>query len=164
MWRLVEAGLVDLIATDHCDYTKAHKVASQDFTETPGGLPGLETLLPLVFTGGVAEGRLTPTQLSELLSTNPARLWGMWPRKGALQPGFDADLVVYDPEPMGEIRAEELHHRAGYSPYEGIAVEGCVRATVSRGEVIYRDGRFTGKRGRGQFVRRKSPGEAEQGA
>ena len=161
LWRLVEAGLVDLIATDHCDYTKAQKVASQDFTETPGGLPGLETLLPLMFTGGVAEGRLTPIQLSELLSTNPARLWGMWPRKGTLQPGSDADLVVYDPEPRGQIRAEELRHRAGYSPYEGMAVEGGVRATVSRGDVIYRDGRFTGKRGRGQFVRRRSSGEAE---
>jgi dihydropyrimidinase len=80
----------------------------------------------------------------------------MWPRKGALQPGSDADLVVYDPEPVVQVRAEELHHRAGYSPYEGMDVHGHVRATVSRGEVIYRDGRFIGKKGRGQFVRRQS--------
>ena len=163
LWRLVEAGLVDLIGTDHCDYTKDQKLASRDFTETPGGLPGLETLLPLMFTEGVGTGRLTPTQLSELLSIHPAKVWGMWPRKGALQPGSDADLVVYDPEPTGQIRAEELHHRAGYSPYEGVEVEGRVKATVSRGEVIYRDGRFTGKKGRGEFVRRQSLLEAGRG-
>jgi len=161
LWTLVEAGMVDLMATDHCDYTKAQKLASEDFTETPGGLPGLETLLPLMFTQGVARGRLTPVGLSELLSANPARLWGLWPRKGALQPGSDADLVVYDPAPVGQIEAEDLHHAAGYSPYEGMEVRGVVKATVSRGEVIYREGRFTGKKGRGQFVSRRSLQEGE---
>ena len=160
LWALVEAGLVDLIATDHCDYTRSQKLASENFTETPGGLPGLETLLPLMFTEGVAEGRLTPTDLSRLLSTNPARLWGMWPRKGALQPGSDADLVVYDPAPTRQVRAEELHQLAGYTPYEGMEVRGGVRVTVSRGQVIYCDGGFTGKRGQGAFVRRQSLREA----
>jgi dihydropyrimidinase len=147
-----------MVATDHCDYTKAQKVAQNDFTETPGGLPGVETLLPLMFTYGVGEDRLTLPQLVELLSANPARLWGMWPKKGALQPESDADIVVYDPAPETEIEVEAYHYEAGYTPYEGMAVKGEVRATISRGEVIYRQGRFSGREGRGRFVSRESMG------
>ena len=154
LWALVEAGAVDLLVTDHCDYTKEQKVANDDFTRTPGGLPGLETLLPLTYTYGVAEGRLTLPQMVALLSTNPARLWGLWPRKGSLLPGAEADVVVYDPEPEGVIRAADLHHLAGYTPYEGLRVQGRVRTTISRGQVIYHEGRFTGRRGRGRFVGR----------
>jgi len=155
LWRLLEGGLVDLVSTDHCDYTKGQKVAQNDFTETPGGLPGMETLLPLMFTYGVAEDRLTLTQLVELLSANPARVWGLWPRKGSLQPDSDADIVIYDPAPQGEICADDLHYAAGYTPYEGMAVQGEVRTTVSRGQVIYHRGRFTGRRGRGEFLVRE---------
>ena len=155
LWALVEGGAVDLIATDHCDYTRAQKIAQDDFTQTPGGLPGMETLLPLMVTYGVTEGRLTFSQLVGLLSANPARVWGLWPRKGALLPGFDADIVVYDPEPEGTISAENLHYLAGYTPYEGLRVQGRVKATISRGQVIYREGRFTGRKGRGQFVARR---------
>lgn len=155
LWTLVRAGLVDLVSTDHCDYTREQKVASDDFTETPGGLPGLETLLPLMLTYGVTEGRLSLPYLTELLSANPARIWGLWPRKGVLQPGSDADVVVYDPAPEGKILAEELHHLAGYTPYEGRDVRGCVKVTVSRGEIVYREGRFTGGRGRGVFLKRR---------
>jgi dihydropyrimidinase len=154
LWALVEAGAVDLIATDHCDYTVAQKTAQDDLTRTPGGLPGLETLLPLMFTYGADEGRLTLPQLAALLSANPARIWGLWPRKGTLLPGSDADLVIYDPRPGGTIRAEDLHHLAGYSPYEGMRVQGRVKATISRGHVVYREGQFVGRKGRGRFVRR----------
>jgi dihydropyrimidinase len=155
LWRLVEGGLVDLVSTDHCDYTKAQKVAQNDFTETPGGLPGVETLLPLMFTYGVADDRLTLPQLVELLAANPARVWGLWPRKGTLQPGSDADIVVYDPAPETEIEAETYHYEAGYTPYEGMAVQGEVRATISRGEIVYQEGRFSGREGRGRFVSRE---------
>jgi len=155
LWVLVEGGAVDLIATDHCDYTVAQKIAQDDFTQTPGGLPGMETLLPLMLTYGVAGGRLTLPQLAELLSANPARVWGLWPRKGALLPGSDADIVVYDPEPEGVISAESLHHVAGYTPYEGLRLQGRVKATISRGQIICREGQFTGRRGRGRFVARE---------
>ncbi|HHS98068.1 MAG TPA: dihydropyrimidinase [Chloroflexi bacterium] len=155
LWALVEAGAVDLIATDHCDYTKDQKVAQDDFTRTPGGLPGLETLLPLMYTYGVAEGRLTLPQLAGLLSANPARVWGLWPRKGNLLPGADADIVVYDPRPEKSVRTEDLHYLAGYTPYEGMRVQGEVKATLSRGQVIYREGRFLGRKGRGQFIPRR---------
>ncbi len=162
LWALVGAGAVDLIATDHCDYTLAQKTADDNFTRTPGGLPGMETLLPLMYTYGVAggfdsaqpRGRLTLPQLVALLSTNPSRIWGLWPRKGALLPGSDADVVVYDPGPEDAISAESLHHLAGYTPYEGLRVQGRVKATISRGQVIYREGRFNGRKGRGRFVAR----------
>ena len=159
LWALVEAGMVDLIATDHCDYAKAQKIAQDDFTQTPGGLPGMETLLPLMFTYGVAEGRLTLPQLAALLSTNPARVWGLWPHKGALLPGSDADIVVYDPEPGGTVTTDGLHHLAGYTPYEGLRVQGMIKATISRGQAIYREGRFAGQKGRGRFVARKGVNE-----
>lgn len=154
LWALVAAGAVDMLTTDHCDYTKEDKRAVNDFTRTPGGLPGTETLLPLTYTYGVHAGRLSLIQLSDLLSSNPARVWGMWPRKGALLPGSDADLVVYDPEPESILTAERLHHVAGYTPYEGIPVQGRVRATISRGQVIIQDGQFRGRPGRGRFVER----------
>lgn len=155
LWRLVEGGLVDLVATDHCDYTKAQKVAENDFTETPGGLPGVETLLPLMFTYGVAEDRLTLPQLVELLAANPARLWGLWPKKGTLQPGSDADIVIYDPAPEAEIETDAYHYEAGYMPYKGMVVQGEVKATISRGEIVYQEGRFSGREGRGRFVSRE---------
>ena len=154
LWATVEAGMVDLIITDHCDYTKEQKTAQDDFTQTPGGLPGLETLLPLMYTHGVAKGELTLPQLVRLLSANPARLWGLWPRKGALRPGAEADIVVYDPAPESAINGENLHHLAGYTPYEGMRVQGRVEATISRGQIIYLDGQFTGQEGQGQFVKR----------
>ena len=146
--------MVDLIVTDHCDYTVEQKTAQDDFTQTPGGLPGVETLLPLMMTYGVSEGNLTLPQLAALLSTNPARVWGLWPRKGALLPGSDADLVIYDPVPEGAVAAENLHQLAGYTPYEGMRAQGRVKATISRGQVIYREGQFVGRKGRGKFVRR----------
>jgi dihydropyrimidinase len=155
LWAQVSDGAVDLIATDHCDYTKAQKVAQDDFTQTPGGLPGMETLLPLMYTCGVAEGRLTLSQLVALLSANPARVWGLWPRKGTLLPGSDADVVIYDPEPEATITADTLHYLAGYTPYEGLRARGQVKATIARGQIIYREGRFTGRKGRGRFVARK---------
>jgi dihydropyrimidinase len=154
LWSLVEAGAVDTLVTDHCDYAKDQKLAFDDFTRTPGGLPGMETLLPLMYTYGVAEGRLTLPQLVELLSANPARLWGMWPRKGRLLPGSDADLVVYDPHPEGAVRGDELHAVADYTPYEGLAVRGQVRATICRGQVVCRDGQPAGRRANGRFVHR----------
>lgn len=155
LWALVEAGAVDSIVTDHCDYTKEQKLASEDFLHTPGGLPGVETLLPLMYSYGVATGRLRLSQLAELLCSGPARIWGLWPRKGALLPGADADVVVYDPQPEGTVLSEELHHLAGYSPYEGMPVHGRIRATVSRGQIIVQNGRFTASPGRGRFLTRE---------
>ncbi|MCX7681399.1 MAG: amidohydrolase family protein, partial [Anaerolineae bacterium] len=155
LWAVVEDGLVDILATDHCDYTAAQKQAQDDFTRTPGGLPGLETLLPLMFTYGVAQGRLTLPRLVEMLSAGPARIWGLWPRKGTLWPGCDADVVIYDPRPEYVVSAQNLHHLAGYTPYEGMRVQGKVKTVISRGRIIVQDGEFRGERRAGRFVERR---------
>jgi dihydropyrimidinase len=122
------------------------------FTKTPGGIPGLETALPLLATEGVAAGRLTWSQLVNLTSTNPARIFGLYPRKGALRPGSDADVVIFDPRPESTIKASNLHNIAGYTPYENRPVRGRVRFTISRGQIVFKGGEFLGQRGAGRFV------------
>ncbi len=146
----VTAGQIDVLSTDTCDYSLAQKLAQPDFTTTPGGLPGVETLLPLMFT--TFQERIELPRLVQLLSENPARLFGLYPRKGAIQPGSDADLVIYDPEPRVPVAIEALHYQAGYNPYEGLMMHGQVRTVLSRGEVIVTDGRCTAQAGRGIFV------------
>lgn len=155
LWQYVTECAVSVIATDSCDFTLDQKLAQCDFTKTPGGLPGIETLLPLIYTYGVDAGRIALEDMVYMLCENPARLFGLYPRKGTLIPGRDADVVVYDPTPEGQIHAADLHYLAGYTPYEGMHVQGKVLMTISRGEIIYRDGEITGKPGRGRFV----PGE-----
>jgi dihydropyrimidinase len=158
--ELFAEGAFDVASTDHCDYTLAQKLASDKFTETPGGLPGVETLLPLVYTFtveggplGSAQGKLISLErLVQLVSTNPARIFGLFPRKGVLLPGSDADIVVYDPRGESLLTADQLHGIAGYTPYEGMTVRGLVRATVCRGRVVYRDSAFLGQPGYGRFV------------
>jgi dihydropyrimidinase len=151
--NLVIEGLVDVISTDTCDYTIAQKTAKADFTQTPGGLPGIETLLPMMYSLFCHELGEPVEKIIQLMTGNPARIFGIYPRKGALQVGSDADIVLYDPRPENMIHHKDLHYVAGYSPYEGMKVKGKVRATISRGDVIYQDGAFPSGSGRGRFVR-----------
>ena len=155
LWALVSAGLVDMLVTNHCDYTAEQKRAADDFTKTPGGLPGLETLLPLMATYGVSDGYIDWTDLVRLLAANPAQIYNLWPRKGAILPGFDADIVLYDLTPTDTITAENLHSQAGYTPYEGMRVQGRVVATLRRGEFLVRDGEFVGHEGSGVYLPRE---------
>lgn len=155
LWDLVADGDVDMLVTDHCDYRKAQKLAVNNFTKTPGGLPGTETLLPLMATYGVAAGRIDWPDLVRMLALNPAKIYNLWPRKGELSPGADADLVLFDPAYEGVITAEELHMVAGYSPYEGMQVKGRVVSTLRRGEFLVRDGTFVGDAGSGVHIERK---------
>ncbi len=155
LWELVVAGQIDMLITDHCDYTQAQKLEHDDFRKTPGGLPGLETLLPLIATYGVAAGHIDWMDLVRMLAENPAQIYGMWPRKGALLPGSDADLVLYDPAGEDTINAEKLHTLAGYTPYEGLRVQGRVVATLRRGEFLVREGEFLAEAGSGQFLHRQ---------
>lgn len=154
------------VSTDHCDYTLAQKQEFTEFTRTPGGLPGLETLFALTYTYGVhraierqaAGEAVQPVPLPELarlLSADPARLFGLYPQKGAVLPGSDADLLIYDPAPSVVIRASDLHTIAGYTPYDGMTVQGQARTVVSRGEVLVSDGALHGEPGRGRFLRGK---------
>jgi len=152
LWRLIAEGAVSTIATDHCDYTLAQKTACNDLTKTPGGLPGMETLLPLLYTYGIVEGRLTWDQLARLVAANPARIFGLYPRKGILAPRADADVVIFDPQGVSAVQSDRLHNIAGYSPYEGMRVQGRIKMTIARGRIVFEDGEFTGAPGRGRFV------------
>jgi dihydropyrimidinase len=158
LWALLSAGAVDMVITDHCDYTRAQKLEADDFTQTPGGLPGLETLLPLMATYGVAEGRIEWPDLVRLLAANPARIYGLWPRKGVLRPGADADVVLYDPEPESVLTDEAIHMRAGYTPFQGMRIQGRVVTTIRRGTFLVRDGRPVDPEDRGVFLKRSGGG------
>ena len=156
LWRHLQAGHIHTLGTDHCDYALSQKTATGNFTNTPGGIPGLETALPLMATYGVLRGPLTWKDLVRLMSTMPARCFGLYPRKGALVPGSDADIVLYDPRGTTRIRADALHGVSGYTPYEGMEVEGHVRLTMVRGQVVMEEGELRGPAGWGVFV----PGRA----
>jgi dihydropyrimidinase len=152
LWKLVSTGNIDVISTDHCDYGLSQKRESGDFTKTPGGLPGLETLLPLMYTHSVDKARLPLTGLVRLMSTNPARLFGLDNRKGDVRAGLDADLVIYDPNPRTYLNTTELHNAAGYSPYEGRRLRGAVRTVLCRGQAVIENRQFVGQAGYGRFV------------
>lgn len=152
LWKQVSMGTIDVISTDHCDYSLAQKRQSGDFTRTPGGLPGLETLLPLMYTHSVDKARLPLTGLVKLLCANPARIFGLDDRKGDIRAGLDADLVIYDPKPRTHLKADHLHNIAGYSPYEGRRLRGAVRTVLCRGELVIENRQFVGKAGYGKFV------------
>ena len=154
LFSFIEDRSIAVLSTDHCDYSLAQKTEKDDFRTTPGGLPGLETLLPLTYTLFRQHHPYDDmlNHMVEVLCTNPAKIFGLYPRKGVIQPGSDADLVIYDPAPDVEIRQANLHTIGGYNPYEGMTVHGRVRTTISRGEVIVEDGEFVGDAGRGQFL------------
>jgi len=125
----------------------------RDFTEIPGGLPGIETRMGLVWAG-VAAGRITPADWVRLCAESPARTFGLWPAKGNLRVGADADVVVWDPERAQSLAAGALHMAVDHSPYEGMAVTGWPELVLSRGDVVARDGTFVGQPARGRFLAR----------
>ncbi len=152
LWAQVMSGEISTIGTDHCDYTIGQKCEHTEFTKTPGGIPGLETMLPLLATNGVAAGRITWWRLAELTSANPARIFGLT-QKGALREGGDADVVIYDPRVETTIETKRLHNLAGYTPYEGMKVQGAVRDVFMRGRQLVREGEFQPAPHWGRFVR-----------
>jgi dihydropyrimidinase len=156
LWSALADGSLDLVATDHVpDRAAVEKAAARDasFDEISNGAPGIETLLAILYGLGVATGRLTIERLVDLLATTPARRFG-FATKGAIEPGRDADLVVFDSSAERTIRATALHHSSDYTPYEGLAVAGVVRDVFVRGSAVILDGRFVGRRGHGAFVER----------
>ena len=144
------------MATDHVPDRLAVEKQSwrESFDRISNGGPGIETLLPVVYDEGVAAGRIPVERLVDLLSTTPARLFGLG-AKGAIEVGRDADLVLFDPAARRTIRAVDLHHSSDYTPYEGREIRGAVRSTIVRGAFVVRDGAFVGRRGHGRFVERE---------
>ncbi len=153
LWERLSRGAIQSIGSDHCGFSLAQRAGVNDFREISPGIPGVETSLLLMHSFGVVAQRLTRSDMVRLLSTNPAKIFGLWPQKGDLQPGSDADLVLFDPRPRRVLSASELHSRAGFSPYEGLTVTGKVQTTICRGQVIYRDGAILGDRGFGRLVK-----------
>jgi dihydropyrimidinase len=161
LWAGLAAGELDLVATDHVPdraaVEKADAARGVPFDRISNGAPGIETLLAILYSEGVAKGRLSLERMVDLIATTPARLFGL-ERKGDLEVGMDADLVLFDPAARRILRAGDLHHTSDYTPYEGFALEGAVRSVFVRGRPVIRDGRFVGRRGAGEFVARSGAG------
>jgi dihydropyrimidinase len=156
LWRGLAAGDLQVVATDHCPFTLADKERGRlDFSRIPNGAPGIETRMMLLWDGGVRAGRIDARRFVELTATGPARVFGLWPSKGTIAVGADADLVVWDPERETTLSVETLHMRVDYNPYEGRVVRGGPRVVMSRGEVIVDHGEWKGRPGRGRFLKRQ---------
>jgi dihydropyrimidinase len=161
LWAGLADGGLDLIATDHVpdriSVEKAEARRGVPFDRISNGAPGIETLLSIAYSEGVAKGRLSVERLVDLVATTPARLFGL-SRKGTIEPGRDADLVLFDPAARRTLRAADLHHTSDYTPYEGFELAGAVRSTFVRGRAVISDGAFVGQRGFGEFVERGAAG------
>ena len=160
IWKGVKSGLFDVVSSDHSPRRfadargKMRYGPDAPFHKISAGVPGIELRLPLMFSEGVLKRRISLSQFVALTATNAARLYGLAPRKGSIAIGADADLVLWDPDRPTRIRHDMLHDNTDYTPYEGIEVGGWPMLTLSRGEVVCRDGEFVGTPGRGQFLPR----------
>jgi dihydropyrimidinase len=157
LWAGLADGSLDLVATDHVpdrlDTEKAEAAKGVSFNEISNGAPGIETLLTILYSEGVAKGRITLERMVDLLATSPAHRFGLG-AKGALEVGRDADVVLFDPAARRTVRATDLHHTSDYTPYEGLDVEGAVRHVLVRGRPVIADGAYVGQRGFGRFIER----------
>ena len=136
LWEALKNGEIQTVATDHCSFTLAQKRAGRyDFTKIPGGLPGVEHRGLLLYSSGVAEGRISEADMCRVLCENPAKLYGCWPRKGTLAPGSDADIVVWDPAAEGVITAGDQAQHVDYTPYEGMRTRGGIDRVYLRGKL-----------------------------
>src|SRR6202162_5427152 len=153
LWTQLMHQQIHSLGSDHCGFSLAQREGVDDFSQVSPGIPGVETSLLLLYTFGVVERHMSLRHLVWLLCANPAKIFGLWPRKGDIRPGSDADLVLFDPRPSRSLSAAELHSRAGFSPYAGLKVTGKVHTTICRGQVIYRDGAVLGAPGFGDFLK-----------
>lgn len=165
LWDGIKAGNISVVSSDDCTYERWEKEkfldrdengeVMPDFTKVANGVPGIEERLLILLEEGVNKGRISLNKLCEITSFNPAKIFGMYPKKGVIQPGSDADLVIIDLEKSQEISHKTLHQGLSYSIYEGKTVKGWPVMTLSKGKVIVEQGEFTGKRGAGEFIKRK---------
>ncbi len=158
LWAGLAQDRLQVVSTDHCPfcYKDQKEMGKDDFTKIPNGGPGIEHRLSLVYTGGVHAGRFSPNRFVELVSTTPAKLFGLYPRKGTIAVGSDADLVLWDPNKEETISARTHHMRVDYSMFEGIRIKGVPRQVLVGGRPVIDNGKFVGKPGRGQFLKRNT--------
>jgi dihydropyrimidinase len=153
LWRRLLLGEVSIIGSDHCCYDTEQKFRHpDDFRLMPNGLPGVQTRIPVMFSEAVIKRGLSIERFAELVSTNPAKMNGLYPRKGVIQPGSDADLVVLDPTVQSTVDPARLAMKTNYSPFEGLEIRGGVRHVFARGDLVVEAGRFVGENHRGVFV------------
>ena len=158
LWRGLAFNDLQAISTDHCPFCMKEQktLGKNDFSKMPNGAPGIETRMSLVYDGGVRTGRISLNRFVELTSTSPAKIFGLFPRKGTIAPGSDADIVIFDPEKKMRLSQKTLHMNVDYNPYEGREVVGVTDTVISRGRVIIQGGKFVARAGSGSFIKRAS--------
>jgi dihydropyrimidinase len=156
LWKGLAKNDLQVISTDHCPFcmNEQKELGKDDFSRIPNGAPGIETRLTLVHDGGERQGRISLNRYVEICSTTPARMFGLFPRKGTIAVGSDADIVIFDPQAEQVLGVKTLHMRVDYNPYEGRRVKGTPSTVISNGEVIVENGVFVGRKGAGRFVKR----------
>jgi len=156
LWNALKSGLIDTVATDHApfDFKTQKQMGRDDFTKIPNGIPSVEERIKLLYTYGVKAGKIDLHRLVDIASTQPAKIFGLYPKKGAIEVGSDADLVIFDPDYRGVISAQTQTMNVDYSAFEGWKTEGRASVVTVRGQVAVRDGKFTGTLGRGRFLAR----------
>lgn len=152
LWKGLSTGAIDMVATDHCPFTRDQKRWAGSFLELPYGLPGVETLLPLLVSDGVLQRRISLEQLVQLASAGPAKALGIYPRKGAIAVGSDADLALIDLAKEWTITTDALHMHTDFNPYEGRRIVGRPVMTLSRGRIVFADNEFRGEAGWGRYI------------
>lgn len=160
MWRGLVDGTLAIFSSDHSPWNYSDKIAGgpgKPFIDVLNGIPGIETRLPLLFSASQSEGRLSLNQFVDITTTTPAKLYGLYPKKGVIAVGSDADFAIWDPDKIVTIRNEMLHHAVDHTPYEGMQVRGWPIMTISRGEVLYADGQVISNAGRGRFLHCQRP-------
>jgi dihydropyrimidinase len=158
LWQGLAHDTLQVVSTDHCPFCfkEQKELGKDDFTKIPNGGPGIEHRLSLIYTGGVHAKRFSANRFVEVVSTAPARLFGLFPRKGTIAVGSDADIVIFDPAAHDVISAKTHHMRVDYSMFEGIAITGIPKTVLSRGQAVIDSGKFVGRPGSGQFLRRQT--------
>ncbi|HET8675758.1 MAG TPA: dihydropyrimidinase [Blastocatellia bacterium] len=156
LWQGLAGNDLQVISTDHCPFCfkEQKEMGRDDFTKIPNGGPGVEHRMSLIYNGGVAQGRISVNRFVELTSTSAAKLFGLFPRKGTIAVGSDADIVIFDPNREETLSAATHHMNVDYSAYEGMRVRGVTKTVLARGRVIIDDGEYVGKPGDGQFLKR----------
>ncbi|MFY9805615.1 MAG: dihydropyrimidinase [Candidatus Acidiferrales bacterium] len=159
LWQGLAKDDLQVVSTDHCPFCmkEQKELGKDDFTKIPNGGPGIEHRLSLVYNGGVHGGKFSANRFVQLVATAPAKLFGLFPRKGTVAEGSDADLIVFDPNAEQTISVKTHHMRVDYSMFEGTRVKGVTKTVLSRGRTIIDNGRFVGKAGAGEFLKRENP-------
>ncbi len=171
LWEGIQKGIIQTVATDHCPFffngnepiiyegkpvaIPGKELGRHDFTKIPNGLPGVGDRLPVLWTEGVNSGRITPNQFVALTSTQPARVFGMYPQKGSLEVGADADILFWDPEQHVDYGVRVAQHRTDYNLYEDWKLTGFPKTVLLRGEIIVESGTWFGRAGMGKYVKRQ---------